>query len=94
MQLFVAPREHLDSLTPLPEQEGPQSGSLQTLEMFTSKVQLANEIQERSLEEGKTGEDVTKVIGIHLHIAVTYNQCSGQHCRRSEPYSMSPLFYS
>jgi Rap guanine nucleotide exchange factor 4 len=35
--LFVTPYEHLDALTPLPEQEGPVKGTWQLLEMFGSK---------------------------------------------------------
>lgn len=33
----MAPSEHLDALTPLPEQEGPGKGTWQLLEMFGSK---------------------------------------------------------
>ncbi|XP_031560616.1 rap guanine nucleotide exchange factor 4-like [Actinia tenebrosa] len=36
-RLFVAPREHLDSLTPLSEQEGPEQGSFNILEMTSSR---------------------------------------------------------
>jgi len=36
-RLFIAPREHLDSLTPTPEQEGPSSSSLAFLEAVGSK---------------------------------------------------------
>lgn len=36
-RLFLAPSEHLDALTPLPEQEGPSKGTWQILEMFGSK---------------------------------------------------------
>jgi Rap guanine nucleotide exchange factor 4 len=33
----LSPNEHLDALTPLPEQEGPSKGTWQLLEMFGSK---------------------------------------------------------
>ncbi|XP_028992535.1 rap guanine nucleotide exchange factor 4 isoform X2 [Betta splendens] len=36
-RLFVCRRDQLDSLTPLPEQEGPSSGSLSALEVLSSK---------------------------------------------------------
>lgn len=36
-RLFLAPNDHLDALTPLPEQEGPLKGNWQILEMFGSK---------------------------------------------------------
>jgi len=36
-RLFLAPNDHLDALTPLPEQEGPSKGNWQILEMFGSK---------------------------------------------------------
>ena len=36
-RIFIAPNEHLDALTPLPEQDGPTSGTWQILEMFGSK---------------------------------------------------------
>ncbi|CAF0731178.1 unnamed protein product [Rotaria sordida] len=36
-RLFLAPGDHLDALVPLPEQEGPQRGTWQKLEMFGSK---------------------------------------------------------
>ncbi|KAL3832511.1 hypothetical protein ACJMK2_024146 [Sinanodonta woodiana] len=36
-RLFISPREHLDALTPLPEQDGPSLGSLNTLELMSSK---------------------------------------------------------
>ncbi|XP_053373396.1 rap guanine nucleotide exchange factor 4-like isoform X2 [Mercenaria mercenaria] len=36
-QLFVTPKEHLDALTPLPEQEGPSEGSFASIEMFSSR---------------------------------------------------------
>ncbi|KAK3603635.1 hypothetical protein CHS0354_017354 [Potamilus streckersoni] len=36
-RLFITPREHLDALTPLPEQDGPSLGSLSTLELMSSK---------------------------------------------------------
>ncbi|KAL2081593.1 hypothetical protein ACEWY4_023446 [Coilia grayii] len=36
-RLFVCPRDQLDSLTPLPEQEGPSTGSLPTFELMSSK---------------------------------------------------------
>lgn len=36
-RLFLSPNEHLDALTPLPEQEGPSKGTWQLLEMFGSK---------------------------------------------------------
>ena len=35
--MFLAPNDHLDALTPLPEQEGPSKGNWQILEMFGSK---------------------------------------------------------
>ncbi|XP_046573528.1 LOW QUALITY PROTEIN: rap guanine nucleotide exchange factor 4-like [Haliotis rubra] len=36
-RLFVTPREHLDALTPLPEQEGPNTGTAALLEMMSTK---------------------------------------------------------
>uniref|UniRef100_A0A7N6AI65 Rap guanine nucleotide exchange factor (GEF) 4 n=1 Tax=Anabas testudineus TaxID=64144 RepID=A0A7N6AI65_ANATE len=36
-RLFVCRRDQLDSLTPLPEQEGPSTGSLATFEVMSSK---------------------------------------------------------
>ncbi len=36
-RLFLSPSEHLDALTPLPDQEGPTNGSWHVLEMFGSK---------------------------------------------------------
>ena len=36
-RLFLAPTDHLDALTPLPEQDGPTKGTWQMLEMFGSK---------------------------------------------------------
>uniref|UniRef100_A0A8C7NB55 Rap guanine nucleotide exchange factor 4 n=1 Tax=Oncorhynchus kisutch TaxID=8019 RepID=A0A8C7NB55_ONCKI len=36
-RLFVCPRDQLDSLTPLPEQEGPSTGSLGSFELMSSK---------------------------------------------------------
>ncbi|KAL0963843.1 hypothetical protein UPYG_G00314300 [Umbra pygmaea] len=36
-RLFVCPRDQLDSLTPLPEQEGPTTGSLGSFELMSSK---------------------------------------------------------
>ncbi|XP_028837924.1 rap guanine nucleotide exchange factor 4-like isoform X2 [Denticeps clupeoides] len=36
-RLFVCPRDQLDSLTSLPEQEGPSSGSMSTFELMSSK---------------------------------------------------------
>ncbi|KAL9966161.1 hypothetical protein ACROYT_G024197 [Oculina patagonica] len=36
-RLFIAPREHLDSLTPTPDQEGPTSSNLTFLESASSK---------------------------------------------------------
>ncbi|XP_064614683.1 rap guanine nucleotide exchange factor 4-like [Liolophura sinensis] len=36
-RLFIVPREHLDALTPLPEQEGPTSGSGAVLDLFSSR---------------------------------------------------------
>ncbi|XP_070212398.1 rap guanine nucleotide exchange factor 4-like isoform X2 [Littorina saxatilis] len=36
-RLFIAPMEHLDALTPLPEQEGPSSGTSNTLEDMSTK---------------------------------------------------------
>ncbi|KAJ7389806.1 Rap guanine nucleotide exchange factor 4 [Desmophyllum pertusum] len=36
-RLFIAPREHLDSLTPTPEQEGPTSSNITFLESVGSK---------------------------------------------------------
>lgn len=36
-RLFVCTRDQLDSLTPLPEQEGPSTGSMSTFELMSSK---------------------------------------------------------
>ncbi|KAF4087014.1 hypothetical protein AMELA_G00090710 [Ameiurus melas] len=36
-RLFVCSREQINSLTPLPEQEGPSAGSMSTLELMSSK---------------------------------------------------------
>uniref|UniRef100_A0A3P8Z496 Rap guanine nucleotide exchange factor 4 n=1 Tax=Esox lucius TaxID=8010 RepID=A0A3P8Z496_ESOLU len=36
-RLFVCPRDQLDSLTPLPEQEGPTAGSMASFELMSSK---------------------------------------------------------
>ncbi|KAI7809068.1 putative rap guanine nucleotide exchange factor 4 [Triplophysa rosa] len=36
-RLFVCTRDQLDSLTPLPEQEGPSAGSMSTFELMSSK---------------------------------------------------------
>ncbi|XP_072435312.1 rap guanine nucleotide exchange factor 4 isoform X1 [Chiloscyllium punctatum] len=36
-RLFVCPREKFDCLTPLPEQEGPSSGTMATFELMSSK---------------------------------------------------------
>ncbi|TSM68884.1 Rap guanine nucleotide exchange factor 4 [Bagarius yarrelli] len=36
-RLFVCSREQINSLTPLPEQEGPSAGSMTTLELMSSK---------------------------------------------------------
>lgn len=35
-RLFLSPSEHLDALTPVPEQEGPSAGTWQLIEMFGS----------------------------------------------------------
>lgn len=35
--LFISPREHLDALTPLPEQEGPTCGTASTIELMSTK---------------------------------------------------------
>ncbi|KAJ8012766.1 hypothetical protein DPEC_G00046280 [Dallia pectoralis] len=36
-RLFICPRDHLDSLTPLPEQDGPTTGSMARFELMSSK---------------------------------------------------------
>ncbi|XP_014674517.1 PREDICTED: rap guanine nucleotide exchange factor 4-like [Priapulus caudatus] len=36
-RLFIAPREHLDSLTPLPEQDGPSTSTCSQLELMNSR---------------------------------------------------------
>ncbi|XP_056145905.1 rap guanine nucleotide exchange factor 4 isoform X2 [Lampris incognitus] len=36
-RLFACPRDQLDSLTPLPEQEGPSTGSVSSFELMSSK---------------------------------------------------------
>ncbi|XP_041365780.1 rap guanine nucleotide exchange factor 4-like isoform X3 [Gigantopelta aegis] len=36
-RLFITPREHIDALTPLPEQDGPPSGTSTLLEMMSTK---------------------------------------------------------
>ncbi|XP_031414389.1 rap guanine nucleotide exchange factor 4 [Clupea harengus] len=36
-RLFVCPRDQLDTLAPLPEQEGPSSGSMSSFELMSSK---------------------------------------------------------
>lgn len=36
-RLFIAPREHLDSLTPLPEQDGPSTSTCSQLELMSSR---------------------------------------------------------
>lgn len=36
-RLFACPREQLNSLTPLPDQEGPTAGSMSTFELMSSK---------------------------------------------------------
>lgn len=36
-RLFACPREQFDSLTPLPEQEGPTTGTVGTFELMSSK---------------------------------------------------------
>ncbi|XP_059417408.1 rap guanine nucleotide exchange factor 4-like isoform X2 [Carassius carassius] len=36
-RLFVCPMDQIDSLTPLPEQEGPSAGSMYTFELMSSK---------------------------------------------------------
>ncbi|XP_052795915.1 rap guanine nucleotide exchange factor 4-like isoform X2 [Mya arenaria] len=36
-RLFVTPKEHLDALTPLPEQEGPSESSFSQIESFSSR---------------------------------------------------------
>ncbi|CAB1328503.1 unnamed protein product, partial [Coregonus sp. 'balchen'] len=36
-RLFICPRDQLDSLTPLPEQEGPSTGSMGSFELMSSK---------------------------------------------------------
>ncbi|XP_066979816.1 rap guanine nucleotide exchange factor 4 isoform X3 [Macrobrachium rosenbergii] len=36
-RLFVSHKDHLDALTPLPEQEGPAEGTLNQLEMYSTK---------------------------------------------------------
>ncbi|KAG5261559.1 hypothetical protein AALO_G00285660 [Alosa alosa] len=36
-RLFVCPRDQLDALAPLPEQEGPSSGSMSSFELMSSK---------------------------------------------------------
>ncbi|XP_033735691.1 LOW QUALITY PROTEIN: rap guanine nucleotide exchange factor 4-like [Pecten maximus] len=36
-QLFIAPREHIDALTPLPEQDGPATGTMAIFEMMSTK---------------------------------------------------------
>ncbi|XP_021341628.1 rap guanine nucleotide exchange factor 4-like isoform X2 [Mizuhopecten yessoensis] len=36
-KLFIAPREHIDALTPLPEQEGPTAGTVTMFEMMSTK---------------------------------------------------------
>ncbi|XP_053554426.1 rap guanine nucleotide exchange factor 4-like [Bombina bombina] len=36
-RLFACPRDQFDSLTPLPEQEGPSSGTMSTFELMSSK---------------------------------------------------------
>lgn len=35
-RIFIAPRDHLDALTPLPEQEGPKVGTYHQLDDFTA----------------------------------------------------------
>ncbi|KAI8785990.1 rap guanine nucleotide exchange factor 4 [Biomphalaria glabrata] len=42
-RLFIAPREHLDALTPVPEQEGPSTSTMHLLEVMSTK-ELANQI--------------------------------------------------
>ncbi|XP_059140453.1 rap guanine nucleotide exchange factor 4-like [Physella acuta] len=42
-RLFIAPREHLDALTPVPEQEGPTSSTAVMLELMSTK-ELAYQI--------------------------------------------------
>ncbi|CAG5125298.1 unnamed protein product [Candidula unifasciata] len=42
-RLFIAPREHLDALTPVPEQEGPNSSTMAQLELMSTK-ELAHQI--------------------------------------------------
>ncbi|GFN77937.1 rap guanine nucleotide exchange factor 4 [Plakobranchus ocellatus] len=36
-RLFIAPREHLDALTPVPEQEGPNISTMPVLEMMSTR---------------------------------------------------------
>ncbi|CAL1533829.1 unnamed protein product, partial [Lymnaea stagnalis] len=42
-RLFIAPREHLDALTPVPEQEGPNSSTMHVIEVMSTK-ELATQI--------------------------------------------------
>ncbi|XP_065559273.1 rap guanine nucleotide exchange factor 4-like isoform X3 [Artemia franciscana] len=36
-RLFISPREHIDAMTPLPDQEGPSDGTGSELEMFSTR---------------------------------------------------------
>ncbi|GFR58553.1 Rap guanine nucleotide exchange factor 4 [Elysia marginata] len=42
-RLFIAPREHLDALTPIPEQEGPNISTMPALELMSTR-ELAQEM--------------------------------------------------
>ena len=73
--LFVSPREHLDALTPLPEQEGPTNGTANTIELMSTKeiayhmtlydAELFSCVQENEL--------IYKVFGSHQFKKITAN---------------------
>ncbi|CAG2191617.1 EPAC2 [Mytilus edulis] len=73
--LFISPREHLDALTPLPEQEGPTHGTANTIELMSTKEiayhmtlydwELFSCLQEYEL--------IYKVFGAHQFKKITAN---------------------
>ena len=60
-RLFLSPGEHLDALTPLPEQEGPSVGTWQLIEMFSS-AELAYVITLHDWELFNTVHPVTNLL--------------------------------
>ncbi|RMX42304.1 hypothetical protein pdam_00009874, partial [Pocillopora damicornis] len=74
-RLFIAPREHLDSLTPTPEQEGPSTSNLTFLESVGSK-ELAYYITQYDYElfnAVNIHEYIFRIFGKESHKQITAN---------------------